>query len=106
MYLMLVDKPVLYFDLDDFVVHILSPELVPFSMRYAFKNDNTPKTLMYNISLIKNYMSSRVLSLGRENAKQIYTMFCIPQLNDLETRVKICEKCKGISNSCKLYNQI
>lgn len=97
MYLMLVDKPVLYFDLDDFVVHILSPELVPFSMRYAFKNDNTPKALMYNISLIKNYMSSRVLSLGRENAKQIYTMFCIPQLNDLETRVKICEKCKGVS---------
>lgn len=97
MYLMLQDKEVIYFDFDDFVVQIIQPDLVPFCMRYAFKDDGTPKSLLYNVQLLKSYLSRRVLSLSRDNAKQIYTLFGIPQLNDIDTRVQICIKTKGVS---------
>lgn len=94
---MLRDEKVLYFNLDDFIVQEIQPDIVPFSMRYAFKNDNSTKSLLYNIQLLKSYLSRRVLSLSRDNAKKIYALFGIPQLDDIETRVKICLKCKGVS---------
>lgn len=97
MYLMLRDEKVLYFDFDDFIVQEISPDLVPFSMRYAFRHDSSPKSLLYNIQLLKSYLSRRVLSLSRDNAKKIYTLFGIPQLDDIDTRVKICLSCKGVS---------
>lgn len=52
--------------------------------------------LLRNIQYLKSWLSRRVLSLSRANAKQIYTMYQIPQLDDIETRVKICLACKGV----------
>ena len=97
MYLMLKDTPILYFNLDEYIVEVLNPDLVPFSIRYAFDNSGTMKGIMKNIDLVRFYLSSRVLSLSRDNAKKIYTMFNIPQLNDINTRVKICIACNGVS---------
>lgn len=97
MYLMLCDKEVLYFDFNDFIVEVINNDLVPFSMRGIFKQGTNPKDLLYNIQLLKSYLSRRVLSLSRDNAKQLYALFSIPQLDDIETRVSICLKCKGVS---------
>ena len=97
MYLMLKDVEVLYFNLDEFVVSEIRPDLLPFSLRGVFSHLSDMKSLLYNIQMLKTYLSRRVLSLSRTNAKQIYALFRIPQLNDIETRVKICLACMGVS---------
>lgn len=97
MYLMLKDTPVLYFDLEEFIVEVIRNDLLPFSLREKSYKSNNPKNMLKNIEIIKSYLSSRVLSLSRDNAKQIYTLFQIPQLNNIDTKVKICLKCKGVS---------
>lgn len=97
MYLMLKDSEVIYFNFEEFIVQVISPELVPYSMRHGFKSDNSMQSILYNVQLLKSWLSRRVLSLSRDNAKQLYTLFNLPQLDDVETRVNICLKCKGIS---------
>ena len=96
MYLMLADTPVLYFDFDDFIVEVINEQFLPFSLQSKFTKTATPKDLLRNIQYLKSWLSRRVLSLSRTNAKQIYTMYQIPQLDDIETRVKIYLTCKGV----------
>lgn len=101
--LMLENKPVLYFHLDDMEVSVLDEKLLPFSLRGKIKNVETDnakeyyKTAAKNISLIKEYASSKVLSLSRENAKQIYAACNLIQDNSVENRFQICMLCKGVN---------
>lgn len=101
MYLMLEDQEVLYFDFDDNLVEPIKKDLLPFSLRSAIRQSTNSKdlvkTAVNNVIALKEFFSNRVLSLSRDNAKLIYTMFQIPQSNDLETRVKICLKCRGVN---------
>ena len=97
MYLMLKDEKVLYFNFEDFTVEVLNNNLLPFSIRSAFKENVSMSNILYNVNLLKSYLSSRVLSLSRDNAKAIYTVFGIPQRDDIDTRVKICLSCRVVS---------
>lgn len=103
MYIMLKDTPVIYFSFDDMIVEVINNNLTPYSLRDRIKPIavSTPieiaKTLSYNIEQIKDWMSNRVLSLNRDNAKQIYNMFNISQSNNKTTRVNICIQCRGVS---------
>lgn len=96
-FLMLKDKKVLYFDFEEFVIQILEPDLVPFCMRNALTGGTDVKSLLSDVQLLKSYLGRRVLSLSRDNAKQIYAMFKIPQVNDIETRVDVALSQKGVS---------
>ena len=101
--LMLEDNPVIDFDFDEMITHIWNKDLLPFSLRGCIKEPDKEnlkeyyKTSSFNISMIREYASSRVLSLSRDNAKQIYTTFGLSQDNSIENRVSICLKCKGVS---------
>lgn len=97
MYLMLKDVTVVYFDLEDFVVEVIKEELLPFGLRANIRPPVTNKDILHNVSAVKSYLSSRVLSLSRDNAKQIYAAFGIPQIDSTDNRVNICIKCKGVS---------
>lgn len=97
MFLKLIDVPVLYFDFNDFVVEVLNEGLLPISLRGRLIKALSPKDLLRNVELLKSWLSNRVLSLSRDNAKQIYAMFGIPQLNSIDVRVQICLKCHGVS---------
>lgn len=97
MYLMLQDEKVLYFDLEDFVVEVMREELLPFCLRSNIRKTVVLKDILHNVQSIKSYLSNRVLSLSRDNAKQIYTAFQIPQIDSTDNRVNICIKCKGVS---------
>lgn len=97
MYLMFADTSVLYFDFDDFIVEVINEQFLPYSLQGKFVKSVNPKDLLKNIQYLKSWLSRRVLSLSRANAKQIYTMYQIPQLDDIETRVKICLACKGVA---------
>lgn len=97
MYLMLRDSEVLYFDLEDFIVEVIREELLPFCLRSNIRQPICNKDILHNIQEVKSYLSSRVLSLSRDNAKQIYAAFQIPQIDSIDNRVDICIKCKGVS---------
>lgn len=96
MFLMFGDVPVLYFDFDDFVIEVINNNLLPYSLRGKFVNGDI-KSLLKNVEYLKSWLGRRVLSLSRDNAKQIHTMFGIPQINDIETKSKVCIACKGVS---------
>lgn len=97
MYLMLKDTNVLYFNLEDFVVEVLREDLLPFCLRSNIRKSVKTKDLLHNIQEVKGYLSSRILSLSRDNAKQIYAAFQIPQIDSIDNRVSICLRCKGVS---------
>ena len=103
MYLMLNNNHVLYFNFDDMVVETIDNRLLPYYLRDRIKDVNSispseiAKTLAYNVGVLKTWMSNRVISLNRDFAKSIYTMFGISQHNDLDTRTKICLMCHGVS---------
>lgn len=97
MYLMLKNTEVLYFDLEDFVVEVIRNDLLPFCLRSNIRFSTKMKDILHNIQEVKAYLSSRVLSLSRDNAKQIYAAFQIPQVDSTDNRVNICVKCKGVS---------
>lgn len=97
MYLMLKNKEILYFDLDDCVVDVIRNDLLPFCLRSNIRLAVNMKNSLHNIQAVKSYLSSRILSLSRDNAKQIYAAFQIPQLDSIDNRVNICIKCKGVS---------
>lgn len=97
MYLMLKDTPILYFDLDEFIVEVIHNDLLPYCLRSNIRSSARMKDILYNIQTVKGYLSSRMLSLSRDNAKQIYAAFQIPQIDSIDNRTNICIKCKGVS---------
>lgn len=97
MYLMLKNIEILYFDLEEFVVEVIRNDLLPFCLRSNIRASQNLKDILHNIQTVKDYLSSRVLSLSRDNAKQIYAAFQIPQVDTTTNRVNICIKCKGVS---------
>ena len=97
MFLMLKNVKVLYFDLPDFIVEVIREDLLPFYLRSNIKKSSGMKDILHNVQTIKSYLSSRMLSLSRDNAKQIYAAFQIPQVDSTENRVNVCIKCKGVS---------
>lgn len=97
MYLMYKDTKLIYFDFDESVIEVLNNDRLPYYLRDAFKSNSSVKNIVYNIQRLKDYLSSRVLSLSKDNAKKIFTLFSIPQVDTIENRVQTCIKCKGIS---------
>ena len=67
MYLMLVDTEVLYFNLEDCVVEVIRNDLLPFSLRSNIRKSANIKDILHNIQSVKDYLSSRVLSLERDS---------------------------------------
>lgn len=97
MYLMLENTKILYFNFQDFTVEVIREELLPFYLRSNIKKTTAMKDILANVQAVKSYLSSRMLSLSRDNAKKIYAAFQIPQIDTIDNRVNICIKCKGVS---------
>lgn len=97
MFLMLKNTQVLYFNLPDFTVEVLQDDLLPYFLRSNIKKTSNMKDILYNVQTVKSYLSSRLLSLSRDNAKKIYAAFQIPQVDSIDNRVNMCIKCKGVS---------
>ena len=101
--LMLENIPVLSISFSDMETFLWNRDLLPFSLREKIQQPASGnvkefyRVMAQNILHIKDYASSRVLSLSRENAKQICTACGVSQDNGIENRVNICMSCKGIS---------
>ena len=94
---MLKDKEVLYFDFEDCVTVVIHNEMLPLYLRSNIRDSAAVKDILHNVQEVKSYLSSRIMSLSKDNAKQIYSTFQIPQIDTVDNRVNICIKCKGVS---------
>lgn len=100
---MLKDVQVMYFDFDEMIAEVINNNLMPYGLRDKIKPIpvtspvEMAKVMAANMNEIQEWMSGRVLSLSRDNAKQIYNMFHISQSNDKKTRAKICLLCHGVT---------
>lgn len=87
---MIQDTPILYFDLDDNVVQVIERKRLPFSFR---KKD------IITIFDVVDFLSGRLLSLSRDNAKVILNTAVLPQSLKTTQRLKIVVFCRGLSMS-------
>lgn len=104
MILMLEDTEVLMFNIEENKLKILNHSILPFILRSKLRNLDIKANLeeqiqvrLNNIQSIKEYLSERVLSLSRDNAKGIFAVLGVAQSNNIDTRIEICLKCRGIS---------
>lgn len=90
MLLMIQDTPILFFDLDDSVVQIIERKRLPFSFR------NKDAVTIFDVV---DFLSGRLLSLSRDNAKVILNTAVLPQSLKTTQRLKIVMFCRGLSMS-------
>jgi len=103
-YLLSRDVPVLYFNFEDMEVRVLEETLLPYALRNRIKVARsymnavqTAKVLASNIKTVEDYLSSRVISLSRTNAKLICQLYNLQQSQSQKNRVEICLMCRGVS---------
>ena len=96
-YLKLADTVVLEFDFDKKHIHVVNNALLPFSLR---GNDLT----VYNIEsyyevreLLLSWLSYRGMSLSKDNAKSLCTLYGLSQADTLTNRLKLLASNNGIS---------
>ena len=99
MFLMLKDKPVLQFDIDNGIYKEINPELLPIRMRGSFLHDskNPVKESISNYNVLIDYLASRVLNLDRRNAKKILNAFNLTQSQSPVDKAKIAITCRIVS---------
>lgn len=101
-YLKMQDTVVMEFNISDGYYKLFRPDLMPFIIRNSIidtseeKNIN-PMNIIKNANAMFEFYTHRSLSINRENAKFILNQLGISQKNDLETKVKMMEICKGLS---------
>ena len=96
--LMLQDTDVLAFNLNTYYYNVLRPELLPLSLRgRLFNGETSPGKVISSFDLIRSFFSQRILSLSRDNAKQLYTLFKIQQSDRIDDRVQVCLSCHAVS---------
>jgi len=100
MYLMNKDIPVLWFDNKEMTLVILNNDMLPFSLRDGIQSSDKMKTLpqaMKNYDKLRSFFASRVLSISRDNAKQILESIGNKQRLTTEECMALSLKCKGVS---------
>ena len=102
--LMLQNIPVLSFNIDEYEYSIYREDLLPFSLKNAFRfsketssNDELAKIKAHNRDIIIDFLSKRVLNINRENAKKLLNAYNFSQSQDSITKAKIAITCKAIS---------
>lgn len=99
MFLMNGDKQVLEFSLEDMYLKVFDNNFLPYELKDFVKTSNPDdiKKTMKDLEIFKDFLSSRVLLLTRENAKVILNVTSLPQSLKMEDRIKIVLACKGLS---------
>lgn len=91
------DIKIMEFNLNTYYVKIIIPELLPPFLQSSLKMTNVMKDIFDNIMAIQEFLSGRVLSLSRENAKLLLNALQLPTSNKMEDRLKIAIACNALS---------
>lgn len=102
MYLMNKDIPVLWFDTGDKIIEVLNNDMLPFQLRDYIKSSSELTTLsqmINNYDALRHFFADRVLTLSRQNAKQILISIQNTQKLTEEESYKLSLSCRGVSIS-------
>lgn len=100
MYLMNSDIPVLWFDDTEKEIKILNNRLLPLQLTDMLMDTKDCKSIsegMKNYDRLRTFFSDRVLSLSRDNAKQILESINNTQKLTETERMRLSVKCRGVS---------
>lgn len=103
MLLMNGDIPALYFDLDNYIIQVLNNDFLPYALKdfvCSTKLSGNFKDMSENgkyMDALKDFLSGRVLSLSKSNAKEILNSAGLPSVLRTPERVKICIACRALS---------
>lgn len=97
MIVMMKDTPVFVIDINTGIVRIFSELYIPFALRGRLSESDDVVTRVQNIQAVEEYFASRVLPIDRENAKKIYNLLKLNQLQSIEERFKVAVAFKGLS---------
>lgn len=99
MLLMNRNKPVLRFDLEDMYLEVLNNDFLPYALKDFVKTTNYNNFIksIRDIECLRDFLSGRMLSMSRENAKVILNVLALPQTLKTEERVKIVLMCRCLS---------
>ena len=102
--LMCGDFEVLRFDFKSHLFEVLNSNLLPFELKGVVRTLPPNADLNTNLQIldtnrqaITNWLSHRVLSLSRTNAKKLYNALGVDQVSDVGTYMKIAALCNGVS---------
>lgn len=103
MFLMLQNIPIMEINIDESKYKVLQEDLLPVRLRGVYKKEypdlrNRREFELYYGTFIE-FLSHRVLSLSRKNAKKILNTFRFSQSQDPITKAKIAIVCKAVSMS-------
>ena len=93
MYVMHLNTPVLYYDFTKDIYKVLDDHWLPISLRHWF----TSKPTSAMISLLRDWLSSRMLTLFRNNSKVILESAGLTQSLRTDERIDVVETCLGLS---------
>ena len=91
------NTPVLQFDVDKNQYNILDSEKMPLRMRDCLWDKEDTNSKMHNYNILIDYLSSRMLDIGRENAKKILNAFHLTQSQSPIDKAKVAIACRGVS---------
>ena len=103
MLLMNGDISVLYFDLDDYIIQVLNNDFLPYALKdfvCSTKLSGNFKDMSENgryMDALKDFLSGRILSLSKSNAKEILNSAGLPSVLRTPERIKICIACRALS---------
>lgn len=99
MILMNKDREVLFFDDEDKTIKILNNEMLPYQLIDDLKDSEDIQTIgegIRNYDKLRSFFADRVLSLSRDNAKQILESIQYTQKLTEEQSFQLSLKCRGV----------
>ena len=103
MILMNTDRPVLYYDLQDYTIQVIDNDFLPYALKDYIKStqiSNDKKIYIQNIKNIeclRDFLSGRILNIYKSNAKAILNSAQFPGKLNTNDRIAICESCRALS---------
>lgn len=99
MILMYKNIPVLYANYNTFECSVNNESLLPYQLKNKFGqiSGNPMRDTLTSLNSLQSFLSRRVLTLDRANAKKILNLIGASQAVDDATRAEIAAACKGVS---------
>ena len=97
MYVMKADIPVFQFDVDAGLFKVLHEDLLPIRIRGAIREGDSRLDFIHNYEVLIDFLSRRVLSLDRKNAKKILNAYNFSQSQSPVDKAKIAIVCRAVS---------
>lgn len=102
MYLMNGEKPVMWFSFEDEQIEVIDNDFLPISLKdfvktSDFSSKETMKKSFADLSAVKDFFLSRLLSFSKTESKAILHSQSFHQSNKVDDRIKIVLACQSLS---------